>query len=217
MAKLLVSMTFAHFDLPSRIEPLLLIWPAPGNPAMTMYFENPEDWRHFVASLSLDPRIPDIVRVKFERAQKLFLLGWLDQDLIKGAELVALTALELALKDRYGAAISPIKAKKVDPSSPDAMMAPPRRYSFKALLKHMVDGDGLTDAQIPMIARCGGTAIGQLTGETKPTLEERRNAAAHGDPFGGLPTSGLVELVRDLIMFAYRSYLVEADTAMGPL
>lgn len=50
-----------------------------------------------------------------------------------------------------------------------------------------------------MIARCGGTAIDQLSGETKPTLDERRNALTHGDPFDGLPTSGLVELVRDLI------------------
>lgn len=87
-------------------------------------------------------------------------------------------------------------------------MAQPIRYSFKALLRHLVDKEGLTDAQIPMIARCGGTAIGQLTGDAKPTLEERRNSMAHGDPFDGMPTSGLVELVRDLIMFAYRHYLV---------
>ncbi|WP_333885786.1 hypothetical protein [Sphingobium yanoikuyae] len=41
----------------------------------------------------------------------------------------------------------------------------------------------------------------------KPTLDERRNALAHGDPFDGMPTSGLVELVRDLISFAYRDRL----------
>ena len=28
----------------------------------------------------------------------------------------------------------------------------------------------------------------KLTGETKPTLADRRNALAHGDPFDGLPT-----------------------------
>jgi hypothetical protein len=178
-------------------------------------FGNPNEWRAFVASLSLDPRIPDIVRLKFERAQKLFLLGWLDADLIKGAELVALTTLELALRDRFGSVVPPIRTKKTEPSSPAALMAPPPRYSFRALLRHLVDKEGLTDAQIPMIARCGGTAIGQLTGETKPTLDERRNAMAHGDPFDGMPTSGLVELVRDLIMFAYRHYLAEADAAVG--
>ncbi len=32
---------------------------------------------------------------------------------------------------------------------------------------------------------------------------------AHGDPFEGLPTGGLLELVRDLINFAYRHYIAE--------
>lgn len=205
-------MTLPHFELPSRQEPLVLIWPAAGNPVAFWHFNTPDEWRAFVTTLSLDPRIPDIVRLKFERAQKLFLLGWIDTNLIKGAELVALTTLELALKDRFGHVVPRLSTKKVDPSSPEAMMAQPIRYSFKALLKHLIEKDGLTDAQIPMIARCGGTAIGQLTGETKPTLEERRNAMAHGDPFDGMPTSGLVELVRDLIMFAYRHYLAELPT-----
>jgi hypothetical protein len=74
----------------------------------------------------------------------------------------------------------------------------------------MVDSDGLADAQIPMVVRCGGTAVGQLTGNTHPTLAERRNALAHGDPFDGLPVGGLLELVRDLINFAYRGYIAEA-------
>jgi len=178
-------------------------------------FDDPDEWRTFVASLSLDPRIPDIVRLRFERAQKLFLLGWLDADLFKGAELVSLTTLELALRDRFGLAVPPVRRKKIDPSSPAALTPPPPRYSFKALLRHLVDEEGLTDAQIPMIVRCGGTAIGQITGDVKPTLDERRNAMAHGDPFDGLPVGGLVELVRDLIMFAYRHFLAEADAAVG--
>lgn len=207
-------MTIPHYDLPSLPEPMVLIWPAPGNPIAFWRFSNPDEWRAFVASLSLDPRIPDIVRLKFERAQKLFFLGWIDMDLIKGAELVALTTLELALKDRFGHVVPRLPTKKVDPSSPEAMTQP-IRYSFKALLRHLVDKEGLTDAQIPMIARCGGTAIGQLTGETKPTLEDRRNAMAHGDPFDGMPTSGLIELVRDLIMFANRDYLAEAPPMLA--
>jgi len=35
--------------------------------------------------------------------------------------------------------------------------------------------------------------------------------AAHGDPLEGLPGGGLLELVRDLIEYAYRDYLAEAD------
>jgi hypothetical protein len=49
-----------------------------------------------------------------------------------------------------------------------------------------------------------------LTGDTRPTLAEHRNTLAHGDPFEGLPTGGLLELVRDLINFAYRDYIAEA-------
>lgn len=84
------------------------------------------------------------------------------------------------------------------------------KCSFTALLKHMVDSDGLMDAHIPMVMRCGGTAIGQLTGETRLTLAERRNTLAPGDPFEGLPTGGLLELLRDLINFAYRDYIAKA-------
>ena len=162
------------------------------NPGGFVQFEKAADWRRFVASLGIDQRIPDIVRAKFARAQTLYLLGWADFGVVKAGELAALIALELAVMDRYGGRIS--KSKR----------------SFAALLKFMVESDGLTDAQIPMITRCGGTAIGQLTGDTRPTLAERRNTLAHGDPFEGLPPGGLLELVRDLINFAYRDYIAEA-------
>lgn len=196
---------------PRRSDPLLLPWPSPGRPGGFIQFDEAEQWRAFVSSLNLDPLIPQIVRAKYARAQKLYLLGWIDLDLVKAGELVALTALELALNDRYGADVEPLPKKRLDPST--ALMATPPRRSFSALLKHMVTKDGLTDEQIPMIVRCGGTAIGQLTGEMKPTLADRRNALAHGDPFDGLPTGGLLELVRDLIGFAYRHYLAEVGHA----
>ncbi|WP_293682825.1 hypothetical protein [uncultured Phenylobacterium sp.] len=70
----------------------------------------------------------------------------------------------------------------------------------------MVEVDQLTDMKIPVIARCGGTAVGFLTGASRPTLADRRNAMAHGDPFEGLPVGGLLELVRDLIEYAYREF-----------
>lgn len=180
-----------HITLSDLDEPLLLAWPTEGSAGGFIQFEKAADWRAFVASLGIDTRIPEIVRAKFARAQTLYLLGWVDFSVLKAGELAALIALELALMDRYGGRIS--KNKR----------------SFAALLKFMVNSDGLTDAQIPMVVRCGGTAIGQLTGETHPTLAERRNSLAHGDPFDGLPTGGLLELVRDLINFAYRHYIAE--------
>jgi hypothetical protein len=181
-----------HIALSDREEPVLLAWPTQGNAGGFIQFEKAADWRAFVESLGIDPRIPEIVRAKFARAQTLYLLGWADFSVIKAGELAALIALELALMDRYGG--RPTKNKR----------------SFAALLKHMVEVDGLTDAQIPMVVRSGGTALGQLTGDTRPTLAERRNALAHGDPFDGLPTGGLLELARDLINFAYRHYIAEA-------
>lgn len=182
----------SHIALTDREEAVLLAWPTPGNPGGFVQFERAADWCNFVERLGIDDRIPDIVRAKFARAQTLYMLGWVDFNVVKAGELAALIALELAVIDRYGARVSNGKR------------------SFAALLKYMVESDGLTDAQIPMVTRCGGTAVGQLTGETRPTLAERRNTLAHGDPFEGLPTGGLLELVRDLINFAYRDHIAEA-------
>jgi len=51
---------------------------------------------------------------------------------------------------------------------------PKRKRSFAILLKHLVARDGLTDADIPMVVKCNGTAVGQLIGDVRPTLAERR-------------------------------------------
>lgn len=184
--------------LTDQERPVLLAWPTPGNPGGFLQFDKAADWRRFVEGLGIDSRIPLIVRAKFARAQTLYILGWVDFSVVKAGELATLIALELAVMDRYGTRISR------------------RKRSFATLLKYMVDSDGLTDAQIPMVMRCGGTAIGQLNGETRPTLAERRNSLAHGDPFEGLPTGGLLELARDLINFAYRGYIAEAVRMGAP-
>lgn len=181
-----------HIELNARAEPLTLIWPTPQNPVGWIRFARPEEWRAFIGSLGIDPRLPDIIQWKFGRAQKLYLTGWIDFDFLKAGELAALVALELAVKDRYGHAF------------------PAKQRSFAKLLRHMVEVDELTDAKIPVIARCGGSAVGFLTGAARPTLAERRNAMAHGDPFDGLPVGGLLELVRDLIDYAYREFIPTA-------
>jgi hypothetical protein len=162
--------------LPPRKHPLHLAWPADGQAGGFLSFDQPEAWRAFVDSLGIHPLIPVVVQTKFARAQTLYVLGWIDMGLIKAGELAALIALELALRDRYGGAV--------------------KKPSFAALLKHMVSVDGLADTDIPMVVRCNGSAIGQLTGDVRPTLAERRNTLAHGDPFDGLPTGGLLELAR---------------------
>jgi hypothetical protein len=191
-------MTLLDIPLADREQPLELIWPSPAGPVGVLRFETPDSWRAFIVDLGIHPAIPQIVTGKFARAQTLYLLGWIDMGLVKAGELAALIALELALTDRYGGHY------------------PAMKPSFSKLLRHLVEKDGLTDAAIPMVAKCGGTAVGQLIGDVRPTLAERRNSLAHGDPFEGWPTSGLLELARDLINYAYRDYIAELagqDTA----
>jgi len=182
--------TFAHITLEDRDEPLTLVWPAMGNAEAFLHFDRPDAWRGFIAGLGIYRRIPETTQRKFARAQTLYLLGWIDFSLIKAGELAALIALELAVVDRYGGELSK------------------RRRGFAALLKHMVTADGLTDGDIHMVERCGGAAIVQLVHDVHPTLAERRNTLAHGDPF-----AGLLELVRDLINYAYRDYIAEGAPA----
>jgi hypothetical protein len=172
--------------------PLIVPWPMPGNLGGFVSFDEFPQWQGFVLNLGVPYRIPLIVSAKFERAQRLYLHGWMDADLIKAGELAALTTLELALKDRYGGKVR--RNKWGD-------------YSFAALLRYMPEKDGLTDPIVPMNVRCGGgSVVDLLTGDRKPSLAQIRNDMAHGYPFDGLPWGGLLELVRDLITYAYRDF-----------
>ena len=173
-------------------NPLLVPWPMPGNLGGFRSFSAFAEWQAFVLDLSLRRTVPDSIASKFERSQKLHLLAWIDFDLIKAGELVAMTALELALKDRYGN-----EAKRRNGS-----------IHFADLLHHMVAHDGLTDDKVPMNQRCGrgSVVVGRLTGHLKPTLADIRNSMAHGDPFDSSPWAGLLELVRDLIDYNYRDW-----------
>jgi hypothetical protein len=171
-------------------EPLQMIWPVAGNPVGMVAFSTFDQWHSFILQLSLRRIVPDIVRLKFERALRLHLLAWLDFDLIKAGELVALTALELALTDRYG----------------DKVRDKQGKIYFHRLLAYMPKHDGLTDAQMPIVQLSGGTGVGFLTGKARPTLAEIRNKLAHGDPFDGFPYAGLLSLVCDLIDYAYRDW-----------
>jgi hypothetical protein len=181
-----------------RNRPLTVPWPAPGKPGGFIEFSTTTQWRAFVLSLSLPTGIPEFVAAKFRRAQMLYFLAWLYFDVIKAGELMALATLELALNDRYGAKVRKRGAYR----------------SFADLLAYMVQ-DGLTDDKIPMVRRSGSSAIGFVNGDTKPSLAEIRNKQAHGDPFDGLAYGGLLELVRDLIAYAYRDFI--RDGQRGPL
>ena len=164
----------------------------PGRPDGIVEFTTFSEWQAFILSFGLQPGIPHVVAVKFERALKLHLLGWIDFDIIKAGEVVALATLELAMKDCYGLKVKD-KGGKI---------------SFHRALQYMVRQDGLRDDKLPMYHRRGGcSVVARLTGETKPSLADIRNELAHGYPFDGLPWSGMLEMVRDLIEYGYRSVI----------
>ena len=183
--------------------PLSILWPTPGDLSGAIAFATFSDWRAFVLALSPRRAIPAAVAAKFERAQKLYVLAWLDLDLIKAGELVALTALELALTDRYAARETERRLKLVAEKAEKALRPISKKEkwwteytAFADLLKFMVERDGLTNAQIPMIIRCGGAArvVDRLTGVTRPSLWDLRNDLAHGAPnrrLSGVRASGV--------------------------
>lgn len=196
------------------LGPLIAPWPVPGG-ISEVEFSTFAAWRGFVLDLGLRRAAPDIVAAKFERAQKLYILAWLDFDLVKAGELVALTALELALTDRYAGEETARRTELVARKAKRENRAPSKKErwwtgytSFADLLKFMVERDGLSDDEVPMNRRCGpaSKAIGRLTGETRPSLSDIRNDLAHGAPIEGFPSAGLLELARDLIDYAYRDW-----------
>ena len=106
------------------------------------------------------PGIPEIVAAKFRRAQMLYFLAWLYFDLIKAGELVGMTALELALRNRYG---NQFKRRRGSPK-------------FAHLLEKML-ADGLTDDKVPLVKRSGGSVIG-LKSMVWPSRPLRRSEMA---------------------------------------
>jgi hypothetical protein len=207
----MLNFDFPEFDPDRSVVPLALTWPRPGNPVpVYLSFSNLADWRRFIEEFDLDPLVPQMMWEKYRRAQKLYYLGWIDGDCIKAGELAALVALELALIDRYGA---PGQTKR------------PRnggRPVLASLITTWVEEDGLTDDQLPIFRKYGGGSIVRNLYETKDerkargnnvlpsmNLVERRNRAAHGDPFDSMTAAGLIEVVRDLIEYAYRDFIRE--------
>ena len=144
------------------LGPLIAPWPMPGNLASMVRFSTFAEWRSFIFALSLRRAVPEIVAAKFESAQKLYVLAWLDFDLIKAGELIALTALELALTDCYAGKENARRRKLVAKKSENEKRAISKSEkwwveytSFADLLKFMVELDGLTQTKSPSIGAAG--------------------------------------------------------------
>ena len=130
-------------------NPLTLHSPIRGNHGFHKQFGTICEWREFIRSHNLHAAIPQTIAEKFQRAQKLYFLAWIDFDVIKAGELMALVALELALKSRYG------------------------DKTLGMLLEHIVEQDGLTNEKIPMFKKNGFVIVENLY-ETKQAREARK-------------------------------------------
>ncbi|RYH00343.1 MAG: hypothetical protein EON58_00575 [Alphaproteobacteria bacterium] len=193
-----------------RSTPFAMPWPTEQTPATILAFTSPDDWLAFLKARDLNTLVPQIVSAKFSRAQRLYALSWLDFDLVKAGELVAITALELALRDRYAGQMKQ------------------KRPMLDALLRHLVNEDHLTDDELAFTRRYGGS-VEKILFETNAAMQARksdggpppttlvsiRNGLVHGDPFDGLPWSGLLELIRDLIEYVYRDMIAPDQTLRG--
>ncbi|NQE65307.1 hypothetical protein [Caulobacter sp. RHG1] len=191
-------------DVPGGV---CIFWPSPTSPAALTSFPTIDAWRRALEALDLDSACaaPAVVRVKYRRAQKLYLLAWADADVMLAAEIVAFTALELALNDRFGLlvkALSPPRKKK-EPSATGMIATPP----LSDLLDHLVTHQGIRELDFPTALIGGGRVINRLRKigplADRPTLAEMRNRHAHGSPIEGGPLSGLLHVIRDLIHYCY--------------
>jgi hypothetical protein len=77
------SLDISLFGIERRNSPFLMPWPVPGNPGALLPFCHFGEWQTFLKARRLHPAIPKIVESKFRRAQKLYLLAWIDFGLVK--------------------------------------------------------------------------------------------------------------------------------------
>jgi hypothetical protein len=193
-------------------DPLLIPWPSPASPGGILSFCTITEWRQFILGLTLHLAIPEFISERYRRAQRAYFLAWIDGDFVKLGELIALGALEHALRERYA-----IKMRRTG------------ERSLRKLLEYLVEKDGLTDDKLPIVQKYGGAVVSnlyepdaarrarigsspkKLVPEAPMTLVEIRNRAAHADPLDTAPWGGLLEVVRDLIEYAYRDIVARVE------
>lgn len=63
-------MLLENIALTQQNTPIMVAWPCEGNAGGFLKFDDPEEWRAFIMSLSIHPSIPAIVAAKFARADR---------------------------------------------------------------------------------------------------------------------------------------------------
>jgi hypothetical protein len=192
-------------------DPHVIPWPMPSNLGGFISFQTYQEWQAFVLGFSLHQAVPQSMAQGYVRAQKLHLLAWIDFDLITAGELAALATLEYVLRDCY-LRNETDRRRHIITEEESRTKKPPRKgqlrwieqAGFTDLLTYMVEHDGLTDEKVPMIEQTGGSIINLITGKRMPSLADMRHSRAHGNPFESGFQAGLLQLIRDLIEYAYR-------------
>lgn len=208
---------------------LTIPWPAPGVPNHIACFEKVSQWLDFLSQFDLHPAVPWPTATKYLRAQKLYAYAWLEFDFVKAGELMALAALEGALRDCYGRKAVAVRAEHKDRGEP--MLA--------ELMTYVIENDGLTDRIFPFSQRYRQRPeerVVEALYESSSDREKRRvstkavkrspsvsmvappitlatirNGLAHGELLEGWPWAGLLEIVKDLIEYAYRARITEVS------
>ena len=185
-------------------------------PGSFVSFDNFAEWQRVILGFQVAAGVPRNMADLFDRALKLYLVAWLDFDLVTAGELAAFGALEHSLRDCYLGDFRERHTKKVLARAKCEKRSPrldenfrPETVPLASLLRHMYQRDGLTDNRLPCVRKYGGSILRLLNDEADPSLADMRNVRAHGNPFGGGYRSGLLEVVRDLIEYAYRNAIGE--------
>lgn len=221
---MVLSVDASHWPTSGR---LTIPWPAPGVPNHIACFESANQWLGFLHQFDLHPAVPWPTATKYLRAQKLYAYAWLEFDFVKAGEMMALAALEGALRDCYGRKVIAVRAENKGRGEP--MLA--------EFMTYMIEHDGLTDRTFPFSQRYRQRPkervvealyessvdrekrrIRTKAAKRSPsasivvspiTLATIRNGLAHGEPLEGWPWAGLLEIVKDLIEYAYRARIAE--------
>lgn len=82
-------------------NPLSWLLSSSDNPVSVRHFRRFDEWREYVVSLFPAGNAPGPLLRNHERVLRTLYLAWIDESVIKLAELGALANLEAAIKERY--------------------------------------------------------------------------------------------------------------------
>ena len=156
-----------------------------------MHFAHIREWRDYLLTLQInDTRVPGIHCDAYHNALRALLLAWVEPAIVQSAEMQALRSLEGALCGAYFQRLLEKERTRRRKLKPEAF-----KPSLGQFLDFMSECDDLPDTMHSKSRFGPGSALNTI-----------RNRLAHGTPLNTLPCGGLLESVRDVIIYAYRNH-----------